>query len=356
MKRSSVVLFFLVCFGSVSAQQELTLEQAVALALNKNFDVQLAQNAQKTTASDDRFSIGLFLPLINASASTARNANNQRIEFGGNRDSLNRTGTGEANNMVATVQLNWVLFDGTKMFITRNRLETLDEQAQLNLKGQMVNTVSTVILNYYDIVRQKQQLRAIEEQMAVSEERVKLATRKLDVGIGAKPELLQAKVDYNAFKTQAFQQQASIQQLKEQLNVLTGLQLETPYEVADTILIDLDLQQAEIQESIETKNYALLSAMKSVEAARFAVRERWAELSPVISLNAAYNYNRTNNIVLINPFSPAFSQSDGYNVGFGITLPILNNLTRSREIQKSRITLNRQWVLYNQNKATVQAG
>ena len=356
MKRSVLVLILLGCFARTQAQQELSLEQAIALALNKNFDVQLAQNARKTTAADDRFSVGLFLPLINASASTSRNVNNQRIEFGGSRDSLNRSGTGEANTAIATVQLNWVLFDGTKMFITRNRLEALDEQTQLNLKSQMVNTVSTVILNYYDIVRQKQQLKAIQEQMAVSDERVKLATRKLDVGTGAKPELLQAKVDYNAFKTQAFQQQANIQQLKEQLNVLTGVQLETPYDVADTILIDLDLQQAEIEQSIETKNYLLLSGMKGVEAARFAVRERWAELSPVISMNASYNYNRTNNVVLINPFNPAFNQSDGYNFGFGVTLPILNNLVRSREIQKSNITLNRQWILYNQTKATVNAG
>lgn len=356
MKVNVFVLFLVFCFGSLSAQQELSLEQAIALALNKNFDIQLAQNAQKTTASDDRYSVGLFLPLINASASTNRNANNQRVEFGGERDSLNRTGRGEASSTVATVQLNWVLFDGTKMFMTRGRLEALDDQSQLALKNQMVTTIATVILNYYDIVRQKQQLRAIEEQMAVSDERVKLATRKLDVGIGAKPELLQAKVDYNAFKTQAFQQQANIQQLKEQLNVLTGLQLETTYEVADTILIDLDLQHAEIQESIETKNYQLLSAMKGVEAARFAVRERWADLSPVISFNASYNYNRTNNIVLINPLNPAFNQSDGYNVGFGVTMPILNNLNRSREIQKSRITLDRQWILYNQSKAVVNAG
>lgn len=356
MKRSGLVVLLLFLFGVLSAQQELTLEQAIALALNKNFDVQLSQNAQKTTASDDRYSIGLLLPLINASASTGHNVNNQRIEFGGERDSLNRTGTGEANTLVATVQLNWVLFDGTKMFITRSRLDRLDEQAQLNLKGQMVNTISTVILNYYDIVRQKQQLKAIEEQMAVSDERVKLATRKLDVGIGAKPELLQAKVDYNAFKTQAFQQQANIQQLKEQLNVLTGVQLETPYDVADTILINLNLKQMEIEESIETKNYALLAAMKGVEAARFAVRERWADMSPVISFNASYNYNRTNNVVLINPFNPAFNQSDGYNYGVGITMPILNNLSRSREIQKSNITLNRQWILYNQSKATVNAG
>ena len=34
--------------------------------------------------------------------------------------------------------------------------------------------------------------------MTINEERVKLADKKLSVGLGTKPELLQAKVDLNA--------------------------------------------------------------------------------------------------------------------------------------------------------------
>lgn len=356
MKRSWAILFLLFSVGSLSARQELTVEQAIALALNKNFDVQLAQNLAEIASTDNKYAVGVFLPAINASASTLRNVNNQRLEFGGERDTLNNAGTGKAWNTAASVQLNWVLFDGTKMFITRNRIETLDEQAQLILKDQLVNSIANVILSYHDIVRQKQQLKAIEEQLAVSDERVKLATRRLDVGIGAKPELLQAKVDYNAFKTLALQQQANIEQLKEQLNVLTGLQLETAYEVSDTIIIDLNLRKEVIAEGIETKNFQLQAAMKNVQIAEFMLRERRAELAPVLSFNSSYNYNRTNNSVLINPLSAVFNASDGYNYGLGLTVPIFNGFNKKREIQQGTINLGRQWILYNQSKAVVNAG
>ena len=96
------------------------------------------------------------------------------------------------------------------MFATRERVAAIAAQGELVVKDQMVNTIASVATNYYNIIRQKQQLRAIQEQMAVSEERVKLAERKLQVGTGAKPELLQAKVDYNAQRTQVVQQQALI--------------------------------------------------------------------------------------------------------------------------------------------------
>ncbi|MEI9910922.1 MAG: TolC family protein [Bacteroidota bacterium] len=71
---------------------------------------------------------------------------------------------------------------------------------ELGIKNQVVNTVATVINNYYDIIRQKQQLKAVEEQMSINNERVKLAQYKLDIGTGAKPDVLQSKVDLNAQK------------------------------------------------------------------------------------------------------------------------------------------------------------
>jgi outer membrane protein len=356
MKRSWIVLLLLFSVGSLAAQNKLTVEQAIALALNKNFDIQLAQNAAEAAGINDKYAIGAFLPTVNASASIVRNANQQEVAYSGVRDTLNSEGRAEAVNTLASVQLNWVLFDGGKMFIARNRLAALDEQAQLNLKSQIVNTISSVIVSYHDIVRQKQQLKAVEEQLAVSDERVKLATRKLDVGIGAKPELLQAKVDYNTFKTFAIQQEANIQLLKEQLNNLTGLQLEAAYDVSDTIIIDLTLQRETVEAGIETKNFLLQSNRKNVEVAEYLVRERRADFLPVISLTSAYNYSQTENIVLIDPLRPFFNQTDGYNFGLTASLPIFNGFSRKREFQQSKINLNRQWITFNQNKALVNVG
>lgn len=356
MKRSWIVLLLLFSVGSLAAQDKLTVEQAIALALNKNFDIQLAQNAAEAAGINDKYAIGAFLPTVNASASIVRNANQQEVAYSGVRDTLNSEGRAEAVNTLASVQLNWVLFDGGKMFIARNRLAALDEQAQLNLKSQIVNTISSVIVSYHDIVRQKQQLKAVEEQLAVSDERVKLATRKLDVGIGAKPELLQAKVDYNTFKTLAIQQEANIQLLKEQLNNLTGLQLEAAYDVSDTIIIDLTLQRETVEAGIETKNFLLQSNRKNVEVAEYLVRERRADFLPVISLTSAYNYNQTENIVLIDPLRPFFNQTDGYNFGLTASLPIFNGFSRKREFQQSKINLSRQWITFNQNKALVNVG
>src|SRR5205814_8882356 len=130
--------------------------------------------------------------------------------------------------------LSWTLFDGLKMFATRDKLEQLLELGELEIKNQVVNTIAAVINNYYNIVRQKQQLRAIEEQMSIDSERVRLAQYRLDIGVGIKPDLLQSKIDLNAQKAAQLQQHALIEELQDQLNQAIAIPQFSMYDVVDT--------------------------------------------------------------------------------------------------------------------------
>jgi outer membrane protein len=346
---SASCIFFLICIRVV-AQDQVTLEQAVALALEKNYDVRLAENVSESATTDKSYAWGALTPQVTATGSLIWNQNNQELKF--EDASRNNSGKAKSKNTTASVQLNWILFDGTKMFATLDRVNTIAAQGELIVKDQMVNSIASIITGYYGIVRQKQQLKAIEEQMGVSEERVKLAERKLQVGTGSKPELLQARVDYNAQRTQVILQEALILQLKEQLNALTGSQLPSTYEVADSIVIDLDLRMDELS-SVENSNYTLKATRLNLDIARISVHERKAEMSPVLSFNGAYNYAKTDNITLINPFAALYNQTKGINYGFTVTLPILTGFNTRREIQQASINYNRQQLLYDQQKLTI---
>ena len=353
MKVKYSLLFFVVLFqvGRVSAQQQISLEQFIALALEKNYDIKLIRNQSQAAATDKEYAYGLLLPQVNATGALGWNNNNQRLEFAD--VTRNSSGQAKSNSTTAGVQLNWVLFDGTKMFATMNRFNAIAVQGELLVKDQMVNTVATVINNYYNIVRQKQQLMAIKEQMGVSEERVKLAERKLDVGTGAKPELLQAKVDYNTQRTQVVQQEAIILQLKEQMNASIGDQLPKEYDVTDTIAIDLNMDRDQIFSELESSNYSLQALRANKEIAQFSLKERRAERSPVISFTSAYNYNQTDNVKLINPFGTVYSKTTVYNYGFNVVVPILNNFVTHKSVQQAHIIYDRQELIYNQQRLNI---
>lgn len=346
--------FFILCSSTASAQEQITIEQVIKLALERNYDILLAKNTSESAATDDRYSVGVFLPQVNANGALIRTNNHQEFEFAD--ESRNVSGDAQRKDLTGSAQAVWTLFDGTKMFVTRERLAEIAAQGETNVKNQMVNTIASVIINYYGVVRQKQQLTAILEQKSISEERVKLAEKKLQVGTGGKPELLQAKVDLNSIRTLEIQQETTITQLKEQLNGLVGLALPSGYDVTDTIIIDLSLKQSEIEQDIENKNFSLIAAKQSMSIAGLSLRERRAERIPVVNLNAAYNYSRIDNIQLINPFSSLINQSNGYNYGLSLSIPILNGFTITRSIQQARINEDRQRISYELQKLQVDIG
>ncbi|SHI01693.1 Outer membrane protein TolC [Chryseolinea serpens] len=340
--------------GTVAAQEKIELDQVVALALEQNYDVRLFKTYEQQGSTDDKYSVGVFLPVINATGSRTWNSTDQK-QILANGTETQRPGV-KSNNLNAGVQLTWTLFDGTKMFATRGRLSEIEAQGELNVKAQMVNTIAQVVNNYYNVVRQEQQLKAILEQMSVSEERVKLADRRLQVGTGAKPELLQAKVDLNAQRTAVLQQETIIQQLKDQLNGLVNMKLPPSYTVTDTIIINLDLKQEDIASNIENTNFSLMSYKKNVDVAAFALRERQGERYPIFNATTSYNYSRVINTLVINDFTLLYNQNKGLTYGFTLSMPIMNGFNNRRNIQQARILIDRQTILYNQQKTLVDVG
>jgi outer membrane protein len=354
-KTSDYFLFFLLIFSlaavSSSAQKILTLEEAVANTLQKNYDIILSKNDSTIAAIDYSYRNAAFIPRLNANVGTVwnNNAQKQTLSDGTKRD---KSGL-KSNNITSQLALNWTLFDGLKMFITRDRLEQLVEFGELEIRNQVVNTVATVINNYYNIVRQKQQLKAIEEQMSIDSERVRLAQYRLDVGVGIKPDLLQSKIDLNAQKAAQLQQQALIEQLKEQLNQAMALPQFTMYDVVDTIIINTSISLGEVMSAAEKNNPAVLMAKKNIDIANLVLKERKADLFPTISFNSAYNFSRTTNQVVINTFSTLFNQVHGYNYGFTATIPILNNFNTRRQIRQAKWSIDYQNIVYeNQRSVT----
>lgn len=350
------ILWVTMLLGSrpLMAQDKLTVEQAIAAALENNFDIKLLRNDSSSYALDNSYARAAFLPRLNATGGLVFNNNNQKqlLADGSKRESK----AIRSNTLSGSVQLNWTLFDGLKMFATKDKLAEFVRLGELNIKNQMVTTVADVINNYYNIVRQKQQLKAIEEQMGINEERVKLAEKKLSVGLGAKPELLQGKVDLNAQKAARLRQQTLIDQLKEQLNQLMNVVLNTRYEVSDTILFSTDVILGDLLGAVEKTNPLLLLTKKNIDIGKLTLKERRAERWPVLTFNSAYNYSKTDNKTVINPFTPLYSRNNGFNYGVGISIPILNGFNTRRQIQQAKLDIDYLNIAYQNQKAKIDLG
>jgi outer membrane protein len=355
------VPLFIICLFSTlaNAQQQLTLEDAIGAALKNNYDILLSRNDSTSYALDRYYSFAAFLPQVNGTAGVVWNTNDQEVKFvsrSSGKDSLVTRSGVRTTNMNYAVNLSWTLFDGMRMFATRERVMELEKLGSLSVKAQIVNSVAAVINNYFNIVRQKQQLLAVEEQMSINEERVKLADKKLSVGLGSKPELLQAKVDYNAQKAAQLTQLTLIAQLRDQLNQLIGFKPGSVYDVTDSIPLNMSLQYGEFAQQAEKSNPSLLVARKNIDIANITVKEQRAGLWPTLSFNSAYNFTSTNNSVVVNQNQPFFNQNKGLNYGFGLNVPILNGFNTRRLIKQAQLDVQYQQVNYEKQRSLLDVG
>ncbi len=356
MRFFSKSFFVLLLFWGTAGwtQDLLRVEDAISAALKNNFDIQTVRLDSTAYAIDNAYALYAFLPALSGSGTKVFNTNNQRQKLSDgslrNRDGI------LSNNFAASVNLNWRLFDGLRMFATKDKLASFEKLGELQVKNQVVTSVAAVINNYYNVVRQKQQLKAIEEQISINDERVKLAEKKFSVGLGAKPELLQAKVDLNAQKAAQLTQQTLIAQLKEQLNQLIGLAITKSYEVDDSIPFNDRLQLGNIRNDVETTNPTLQVARQNIDISRLILKENRADLLPVVEFNSAFNFTRTNNAAVINNFTPLFNQNRGLNYGLRVDIPIFNAFNTRRNIRQSQLGIRIQQVNYANQLSQIDVG
>ncbi|HVG12793.1 MAG TPA: TolC family protein [Flavisolibacter sp.] len=345
---------FMTALSGNAQNRILTLNEAIATSLQNNYDIQLFRNDSSLAALDYAFANYALLPRLSANGGSTFNNNNQKQVLA---DGTKRESNGiRSNNLAATLNLDWTLFDGFRMFIAKNRLGKLVELGELQVKGQVVTTVAEVMRIYYDIIRQEQQLRALEEQMELNEERLKIAQYKFDIGTGAKPDVLQAQIDLNAQRSAALTQQTAINKIKEQLNALLVVPTETNFEVADsTIDFNAYLTLDSIRSDIKNVNPELLIAQKNIDLATLDLRLRRAERLPVVEFNSAYNFSRTDNKSVINPFQPLFNQNKGLNYGFSASIPIFNGFTNRRLQRAAQINIESQQLIYERSATQINA-
>ncbi|SDC20607.1 TolC family protein [Niabella drilacis] len=352
-RQLSLLLLILICSVQVRAQRLLTLEEAIATALLNNYQIQLSKNDSTVASIDYSYRNMAFLPVVNGNAGLTNTNNNQKqtLADGTQRKSSNI----RSNNVQANVTLNWVLFDGLKMFATRDKAAALLEAGEYTIKEQIVNTIASVINNYYAIARGKQQIEATDVQIKLNEERAKLAQNKLDIGTGAKPDVLQSKVDLNSQRSLRMQQEVQVAQLKEQLAQAMNSQIDgAAFDIPDTIPLNYDLSLGSILDGIELDNPSLQLAKTRIQVAQYTLKESKAGLYPTLSFNSMYNFTRTENKKVINPFSTLFNQSHGYNYGLTASIPIFNQLSARRDIKQSRWSLKMEELNYDNQHSLIR--
>ena len=336
-------------YVSLQAQTLLTPEQAVTTALQKNYDIVLAKSEADIAKINNNKATAGMLPIINVTAGNVFNLNNINQKFTTGQEV--KKNWVPVNSFTTGLNMNWTIFDGMRMFAAKDRLAALQSLSEMQLNDQIQNTIAQVLSVYYEIVRQKQLIKALNESLKITEERVFLSNKKLEVGYADKTPLLQAKVDLSSQKINILKQETQLQQSKVQLNQLLGRTANDLFDVIDTIEIKSALNALPTLDAIHQNNLLIKGANKNIEIARLQHKEIKAKRMPQINFNTSYNFMQNNSKAGLQ----LFNRSYGPQLGVQASIPIFNGGMVKKELQVSAVNIAMKQIQVDQIKNSLDA-
>lgn len=339
------IIAFLVLLGSVlgNAQEVLTIKDAVAIALENNFEIKIASNnlnIDKVNMSEGNAGM---LPTITGSVVDNNRVQNssQTLQTG----QVNSLKNAKNNSLNYGVSLDWTIFDGLRMFARYDQLKELQKLGETRLKQTILLKIAEVNATYFDLVQQQQQLIAIDSTLLISSQRLQLAENRFKIGKASKLEVLNAQVDLNTDKVTLLRQKELYANTKIKLNQILARDVKKEFTVLNDIKVDNSLvlpqlielakqQNPQLQTQIIAKNVSELQ-LKQVKAARY----------PVVSLNTGYNFQNTESSLGFTRESSA----RGFNYGFSATLNIFDGFAQNRnekiakfELENTKLAIEQQ--------------
>jgi outer membrane protein TolC len=323
-------LFIFLLPAVLQAQEILTLENAVGTALEKSFDIKVAQMQQQSSELQVFKGNAGMLPRVdlNANVGSAFNGVSQKLSNG---TEINRFGSSLAP--ITNVAMSWVLYDGKRMYATLDRLKGQGQLSQLQTRQMMENAVVNVMQAYYEVMRQKQTVAFLQTIIKYYEERLTITQQRWEFGKGSKLDYLQSKTELNTQITQLVQAKNSLKNAKVTVNNLLVRTADQDFDVQEVVGIMFDPTTEQLKSQARAANKGLQALRKSTDISLITQREVAAAKLPRVTLNSSFGYSlsKTNAGLFL------YNQNVGLNLGLGATWNIFNGEIVRRQIQTSKI-------------------
>lgn len=349
MSHKLVVLFFIFLGIKAAAQDKefLTVQEAVALALENNYQIKIVSNDLDIDEKSISPGFAGMLPAVNAVANNNNSIQNI-TQTRSDATSLSRDNAIN-NNLNYGVELDWIIFDGLRMFARYDQLKEIRKLGKAELQQAVLSTVSDVMITYYDLVQQKQQLNALDSTLVISRQRVELANNRFSIGKASKLELLNAQVDQNTDQTQFLRQQESFQNSKIRLNEIIGRDVKTDFSVKDFIAIDRSLELDALDEEVRSQNPELQAQLINKRIVELQLKQIKGDRLPTISAQAGYLFSDSESSL---GFTTS-NKSRGFNYGFAARLNLFNGSNQNRNEQIAKIQIENSELLIEQQTQTL---
>jgi outer membrane protein TolC len=319
------------CYAQNSV--EMTLPDALKMALENNISIKIIRNEAELAAINNYAGGAGMLPTISAKANLDNSVNNSAQEFlNGTSNNVNAAKT---KQLGGSIDMGYIVFDGFKMFATKEKLKEFEEMGQIQLKSKIEDLLQAVSAAYIDLELAQLNLTLNSKIIQLSKFRYDLANEKFKIGNGSKSDVLKAEVDWNMDSINGIKLQNELIQLQIGFSTLLGKPANFSFKmvpVIDSTIVNVDYQN--IKQKILSANYNLQLAKKSEKINALNLNEIKAARMPSLAVRAGYSYNSQQS-------QAGFLQSskvNGLYYGAGVNINLFNGFKLNHQIKYAQLS------------------
>ena len=331
------VLFFL-CSFSLCAQEILTTDEAVKLALDYNYGIKIATNTVEIANNNQGVLNSGYLPTLTGLAGGTidlQDSEGQRTEG----DPVIANGI-ETRRYNASLNLNYTLFDGLGRLYNYRRLKEEFQLSELEARETIETTIIQLYSIYYTIAQLSENTDALEQTIAISKNRLTRSGYQFDYGQATKLEVLNAEVDINNDSINIINIRQELKNTKRDLNVVMGNSYAEDFNVNTDVSFLLQLSKEELLTKTKANNVLILKTERNINISQFDIKTNRAQFLPTVGLVGSYGWNET---TTDNPLAFTIqSTASGVSGGLNLTWNLFDGGSTLTRVRNAKINLESQ--------------
>lgn len=329
-----LAIIALACSVVSKAQNVVTTQNAVELALEHNYGIMISKNNVEIAENNTNVLNSGFLPRLTGNAGATYNLDNTEAEFS---DGSVRTLDGaESSRYNASVNLNYTLFDGLGRQYNYRRLKEEKQLTELEARETIENTMIQLLSIYYNVAQISENADALQQTLNISRNRLIRAEYQFEYGQNSKLGVLNAQVDINNDSINVINAKQLLINAKRDLNVVTGNELPANFEVDTLITFALGLDRMDLLQKVKLNNVTLLQLEKNLLIGQYNLKSWKSDYLPTLGLTGSYGWNKNNN----NAASfLAVSTSTGLSAGINLSWNLFDGGSTITRVKNAQIDL-----------------
>ncbi|MDG1776409.1 MAG: TolC family protein [Crocinitomicaceae bacterium] len=332
LKINSIIALLFICSSSFG-QRELSATDAVFTALENNYQLLISEKQTDIAKKNNRWSeAGLFptVDLVVAQNNTIQDNTNNPFTF--------TPGIILSQSINPSLSLNWNIFSGFRVKMSKQRLEQLETQSSNNATAVIENTIQDVLKAYYTAQLQNNRKVLFLDIMATSRKRFKYYELKEKYSSSNSLELLQFRNQYLTDSTNYLMQDISCKNAMRNLTLLMNDTTETDFILTDAIdLVIGDVNFNDAEHEMFANNQNLKNQYISLELQHTQTGLQRSFLYPTLSFQAGVNPGWSNLRELKDGNLEIETQNLSYYGNLNLRYTLFNNWKNKRAVEVSKI-------------------